>query len=133
MLDNPLLEAFYAAYNRHDAPAAAALYHADGWHEEIAMEGRREGQVALADGLSGLFRMLPDVRWAPGKVIRSADWTAVNYVMTGTFTLRGGKDGEVPGSRQVVLDGLHLIRIRDDRIEGTRDYWDKGAFLAQIG
>ncbi len=133
MLDHPLLEAFYAAYNGHDATAAAALYHADGWHEEIAMSSRRDGTEDLASGLAGLFRMLPDVTFETGRTIRSADWLAVAYRMTGTFTPRG-REGEPPApARHIALDGLHLFKIRDDRIEGTRDYWDKGAFLAQIG
>lgn len=125
-----LLTAFYAAYNAHDAKAAAALYAEDGTHEEIAMEKSRQGRAALAEGLAGLTRMLPDVAWAPAPTIRSGIWCAVPYRMTGTFTPRPGSADVTP--RKVALDGLHLLQIRDGQIALSRDYWDKDAFLAQI-
>lgn len=133
MLDHPLLEAFYTAYNGHDSTAAAALYLPDGWHDEIAMGGHREGRDDLASGLAGFFDMLPDVTFFPGPVLRSADWRVVNYRMTGTFTPRAKEGENPPRPRQITLNGLHLFLIRENQIQGTRDYWDKDAFLAQIG
>ncbi|MBB4022852.1 MULTISPECIES: nuclear transport factor 2 family protein [Actibacterium] len=132
MPDTPVLAAFYAAYNAHDAQAAAALYTPDGRHEEIAMAKTRAGHAALAEGLEGFFRMLPDVHWQPGAVIRSADWLAVSYRMTGSFTPRPNEADPAPAPRAVALDGLHLVQLRDGAIGCTRDYWDKDAFLAQI-
>ncbi|SFJ14456.1 conserved hypothetical protein, steroid delta-isomerase-related/conserved hypothetical protein [Celeribacter neptunius] len=133
MTEYPVLEAFYAAYNAHDAAAAAALYAEDGRHDEIAMGKSRCGTAALQDGLEGFFRMLPDVVWSPKEVIRSGDWLAVNYRMTGTFTPRPKENQSAQLSKQVAIDGLHLLKVADGKIETTQDYWDKDVFLAQIG
>jgi len=133
MTEPPVLEAFYAAYNAHDAAAAAALYAIDGRHDEIAMGESRSGSAALQDGLEGFFRMLPDVSWSPKEVIRSSDWIAVTYRMTGTFIPRAKEDQPTPQPKHVAIDGLHLLKVADGKIMATQDYWDKDVFLAQIG
>jgi hypothetical protein len=131
MIAHPILKSFYAAYNAHDAKKTVALYTQDGRHDEIAMGKSRSGHVDLHDGLDGFFKMLPDVCWMPSKVVRSADWFAVSYHMTGTFTA-GSKDASPPVAHKISLDGLHLLKLQGDAIEITQDYWDKDVFLAQI-
>ena len=124
-----LIDRFYAAYAGRDADAAAALYHADGWHEEVAMSKRREGHEALAEGLRGFWRMLPDVAWERRGYVRAGNAVAVPYHMTGTFTPKG--EGATP--RPIALDGLHLFEIREELLAGTRDMWDLDLFRAQMG
>jgi len=133
MNEAPLVAAFYAAYNAHDAETAAALYSPDGRHDEVAMGKTRAGHAALTEGLAGFFRMLPDVKWEPSRIIRSADWIAINYRMTGTFRPRATEAVPDPEPRPVALDGLHLLQVHDGTLLCSRDYWDKNAFLAQIG
>lgn len=121
-----LIDRFYAAYSARDAQAVALLYHPDGWHEEVAMGKRRTGHEALAGGLEGFWRMLPDVAWNRAGFVRSAETVAVPYHMTGTFT---GKDGV---AHPIALDGLHLFEFRDGLLAGTRDLWDIEEFKAQM-
>lgn len=123
-----LIDLFYTAYASHDADKAASLYHADGWHEEVAMAKRREGHTALAEGLTGFWRMLPDVAWERRGYIRAGNQIAVPYHMTGTFTPRG--EGATP--RKIALDGLHIFEISDGLLIGTKDMWDLDLFKAQM-
>ena len=44
-----LIDRFYAAYAERDAFAAAALYHGDGWHDEVAMGKRPHLQLFGTD------------------------------------------------------------------------------------
>ncbi|MBW6417629.1 nuclear transport factor 2 family protein [Celeribacter sp. PS-C1] len=133
MTDFPLVDAFYAAYNRHDADAATALYALEGRHDEIAMGKSRSGHDALRDGLNGFFRMLPDVSWTPRESVRSAEHIAIFYSMTGTFTPRPTEAQPAPAPKAVELDGMHLFKFDGDEIVLTQDYWDKDQFMAQIG
>ncbi|QRM53278.1 nuclear transport factor 2 family protein [Sinorhizobium sp. BG8] len=123
-----LIDRFYRAYASRDAEEAASLYHPDGWHEEVAMAKRREGHAALAEGLVGFWRMLPDVSWDRRGYVRAGNSVAVPYHMTGTFTPRG--EGAAP--RLIALDGLHLFEFRDGLLAGTRDMWDLDLFKAQM-
>lgn len=124
-----LIDRFYHAYASRDAQHAASLYHPDGWHEEVAMAKRREGREALAEGLVGFWRMLPDVAWERRGYVRAANHIAVPYRMTGTFTPRG--EDAIP--RTIALDGLHIFEIRDGLFAGTKDMWDLDVFKAQMG
>ena len=123
-----LIDRFYEAYASRDAEAAAALYHADGWHEEVAMGKRRSGHTALAEGLTGFWRMLPDVAWERRGYIRAGNQIAVPYHMTGTFTPRG----EDTNPRKIAIDGLHIFEISDGLLTGTKDMWDLDLFKAQM-
>ncbi len=123
-----LIDRFYSAYTSRDAEGAASLYHPDGWHEEVAMAKRRQGHAALAEGLTGFWRMLPDVAWERRGYIRSGNQVAVPYRMTGTFTPRG--DNSQP--RRIALDGLHIFEFQDGLLAGTKDMWDLDLFKAQM-
>ncbi len=127
MQHQDLIDRFYAAYAARDATGAAALYAPDGRHDEVAMGKSRQGREALAQGLEGFWRMLPDVTWTRLGYIRAADHVAVTYHMTGTFT---GKDGR---ARPIALDGLHLFEIPDGLLTVTKDLWDLDLFKAQMG
>jgi hypothetical protein len=123
-----LIDRFYRAYASRDAEEAASLYEQEGWHEEVAMGKRREGRAALVEGLVGFWRMLPDVSWDRRGYIRAGNCVAVPYHMTGTFTPRG----ERATPRKIALDGLHLFKIRDGLLVGTKDMWDLDLFKAQM-
>ena len=124
-----LIDRFYAAYAARDAGAVAALYHTDGWHEEVAMSKRRMGAAAVAAGLQGFWQMLPDVVWDRQGYIRAGDHVAVPYRMTATFRPRA--EGALP--RAIALDGLHLFELRDGLILASKDMWDLDLFKAQMG
>jgi predicted ester cyclase len=128
-MDNAtLIDRFYEAYALRDAAAAAALYHADGWHEEVAMAKRRDGHKALIEGLTGFWRMLPDVTWDRRGFIRSGDQVAVPYQLSATFTPRG----EPALPRKITLDGLHIFAFSDGLLTGTKDMWDLDLFKMQM-
>lgn len=123
-----LIDQFYKAYASRNADAAAALYHTDGWHEEVAMGKRRAGHAALAEGLVGFWRMLPDVAWERRGYIRAANQVAIPYFMTATCKPR--EENATP--RKIALDGLHIFEIKDGLLTGTKDMWDLDLFKAQM-
>ncbi|ASV88099.1 snoaL-like domain protein (plasmid) [Ochrobactrum quorumnocens] len=123
-----LVDQFYNAYASRDADCAVSLYHADGWHEEVAMGTRREGHAALSEGLTGFWRMLPDVAWERLGYIRAGNQIAIPYHMTGTFRPRG----EDTAPRKISLDGLHIFEVRGALLTGTKDMWDLDVFKAQM-
>ena len=125
-----VVDAFYAAYNAHDATAAAALYAEDGWHEEVNSGRRRTGRSALSEGLAGFFLLMPDVAWQERERVRAKGSVAVLYTMTGhlqadvgPFKARG---------QAVSLPGLHVLEIHGECLTGSRDFWDMAAFVKQI-
>ncbi len=124
-----LVELFYAAYNAHNAAAAATLYVEDGWHEEVNAGRRRHGRDAIAEGLDRLFAMMPDVAWQPGTRIRAGSSMLVLYTMTARLT---ADIGPFRGRGQVItLTGAHAFELTAGGLAGTRDYWDMADFARQ--
>ncbi|MBS7543101.1 nuclear transport factor 2 family protein [Ancylobacter oerskovii] len=124
------VDAFYAAYNLHDAAAAAALYREDGWHEEAHNGARRQGREALAAGLDRFFGFLAEAHWQPRERIDAGPNVAVVYTLTGTLAvdLKGKPTRGLP----ITLGGVHVFELADGAVAGTRDYWDPAAFQRQI-
>ncbi len=125
-----LAERLYAAYNRHDAQAAAELYAAGGRHEEIAQGRVVEGRDEIRGGLERLFGSFPDVRWEPRRTIADGDSTAVEYLMTGTLQAQLGPFR--PAGQQLSLRGVHVVVADREEIATTLDYWDSGSFFKQM-
>jgi len=125
-----VLKALYEAYNAHDAEAAGALYAADGVHEDVATQRPQSGHTAIATGLRGFLAAFPDAQWTclgSGE----ADGTAFSrYVLTGS--LQGDLGPIRAGGQPLQLRGVHVLQVRDGRIEKSEDYWDMATFQRQM-
>lgn len=125
-----LVHALYAAYNAREAETAAALYEADGRHEEVASGRVSTGRVAIRDGLERFFHAFPDVHWEPRSLIAQGDAAAVTYVLTGTLSAQLGPFA--PRGQRLELRGVHVVRARAALIEVSEDYWDATTFGGQM-
>lgn len=125
-----LIARFYAAYNAHDAAAAAALYADDASHTEAASGRSRTGRAAIKRGLAGFLGMLDDLRLDPGARVHAGDHSLVFYRMRGRMTRAIGP--HPARGQEIALDGVHRFVLRDGMIVETHDYWDEAAFMAQI-
>ncbi|MCA0921283.1 nuclear transport factor 2 family protein [Pseudooceanicola nanhaiensis] len=124
------VDAFYAAYNSHDAGAAAALYASGGRHVEAASGKAREGRDALEAGLVGFFGMLDGLRFDEVKRIHSGNNVLVDYVMRGTMTRDLGP--MKAKGQEIALPGVHVFTFEGDEIASTTDYWDPSEFGRQV-
>lgn len=125
-----VIDAFYVAYNGHDAAAAASLYASDGRHREVAQNRVVEGPTALQETLERFFVCFPDAIWTPVTVVAERDRAAVAYVLTGTLQAALGPFD--PRNQQLRLDGVHLFETSPSGIVETADYWDSGTFGRQM-
>ncbi|MBS1881647.1 MAG: flavin reductase [Actinobacteria bacterium] len=126
------VEALHAAYNRHDADAAAKLYDAaSGRHEDVALGHTAVGHEAIRDGLLPLFKAIPDVEWTTEKVIANGDRAIASYVMRGT--LRHDLGPFVGKGQRLALPGVHVVET-DPRgcVSQSTDFWDSAEFSEQV-
>lgn len=125
-----VIDAFYRAYNAHDAAAAVALYAPEGSHAEAASGQSRQGANALEKGLRGFFGMLKDLRFEERERIRAGGSMLVTYVMHGVMARDLGPMRA--RGQAIALPGAHLFEIADGRILRTVDYWDPAEFKRQV-
>ncbi|TBW41344.1 hypothetical protein EYW49_01060 [Siculibacillus lacustris] len=128
--DPDLVEAFYAAYNAHDAAAAVALYAEDGRHREQAGGQTRQGAEALATGLTRFFGLMPDAHWDLRERIEAGASVAVVYTLTGHLAFDLG--GAPTRGLAIELPGVFVFEIADERIAATTDFWNPADFQRQL-
>jgi predicted ester cyclase len=105
--------ALLEAYNRGAVDDAIALYAPDGVHEDVAQQSRKQGPDAIARGLGGLLRAVPDARWRVDVLAGDETTAAVAYVMEGTLQDRLGPFE--PRGQAISLEGLLLISVEQAR------------------
>lgn len=128
--------AYLDAYNRHDAQAVVACYHADGarWSPSTPVELR--GDAILADARA-LFGIYADFAVQDVKVDAIDDARLVKtFVFRGAWTGRfppGPFAEKAPTGRSFTMPAVELLAFRDGRIASSRVYFDRLSLLTQIG
>jgi steroid delta-isomerase-like uncharacterized protein len=125
-----VVAAFYAAYNRQDAGAAAALYAEDGAHAEVATGIARVGRDEIEDGLAAFLAAFPDATWETEEPFVRNGGVAVPYTLRGT--LRGPLGPFEPAKQRLEIRGVHVLEVRDGAIVRSDDYWDGSTFARQM-
>jgi steroid delta-isomerase-like uncharacterized protein len=125
-----VLDSLYQAYNGHDPDAAAALYAADGEHEDVAHGRPRRGDQAIAEGLRRFLAAVPDARWETSDRIVAGDRAVARYVLSGT--LQGDLGPFRARGQRIVLRGVQVLELRSGRIARSEDFWDGATFERQL-
>ena len=105
-----LLDAFAAAFNRHELGALMRLMTEDCVFEASAgpdVDGQRhEGRTAVAAAFSEIFATYPDARWNDPRHFWSGDRALTEWLFTGTRS-----DGT-----RVEVQGCDVFTLRDGKI-----------------
>lgn len=107
--ERALVEAYFAAFNRHDLEAVVAFYAPDAVMVDPEHPGPVRGRAAIREHLRALFEEVPDVRDEVRQVVREPGRVAVEFVSTGTP--RGAPAGfSVPIATFFTLEGGRIVR-----------------------
>jgi uncharacterized protein (TIGR02246 family) len=81
-----VLQAYVAAWNRHDAAALDALLTPDGVHEDIAWGYRGQGPTQIKEFMRDTVQGQPDFDWRLTTIIESGPMVAAEFTWTATYT-----------------------------------------------
>ncbi len=126
--------AWLSAFHRHDAAAAAALYHENAINTQFAVDppgGGTIGRAALLAGFTDFFNAFPDSTTQLDNLLVDHDRAAFEW--TGTGTWKGPFAGKPPSGRFYTLQGCGFIRVVDGLIIEQHGYWDRHTWFGQIG
>lgn len=121
-----VLEAYVAAWNRHDSTALDTLMAADAVHEDIA-QGFRGGPTETKAFMRGLIALEPDFQWTLTSVLESGSHVAAEWTWTGTYT-GDSPIGPVTNFRGSTR-GSTVAQIENGRIKRVTDYYDVASFF----
>ena len=118
-------------WNGRDPEAVEALFHPEAEFRDMAFDVEKRG----LDDIRGMFREtwrgIPDLHSELHRVVADGAWVALEWTLTGTHH---GDFPDLPATgRSVSLPGMSLLELRDGRIARQRDYYDRAAFLEQLG
>ena len=124
--------AYFAAIDAHDLEAAVALW-APGGREHVRgqLDGVAPGDVR--EFIGSLLRAVPDLRTEIVSTTTEGDRCAVQWRMRGTFAGDRSLRGIEPNGAPLLLEGVDLITVRDDRIQANDAFSDTGTFAQQVG
>jgi hypothetical protein len=131
--------------NNHSSTIAAAVgmlnagdvdgYVTTLYHPDAAFHGFPPDFPADRNGIAEFFRALRagigDATIAAQDMLTDGDRVAVRFTLTGTHS--GELFGVPPGGARVDVEGITILRFRDDRVAERWNRLDDVAFLGQIG
>lgn len=124
-------ERYFDAIARRDIEAAVACWEPGG-RENV----RGQVDTTAPDGvrafLSGMLDAVPDSRFEVLSMVCQRDRAAVHWRATGTFAGEPLNGIEPTGSR-IDLEGVDVIRVRDDRIVSNDAFLDGIGMARQMG
>lgn len=111
-----MLDAFAAAWNRHDVDALMACMTPDGVFESAAgpeaAGARHVGEAAVRKAYAAIFATYPDARWNQPRHFVAGDRAVTEWTFTGTT-----KDGV-----RVEVNGCDVFTLRDGKIALKNSY-----------
>jgi len=122
---------YNAAWNSHDVERIVSLFTDDGVHEDIAIGAVSRGKEELKSFIGTTFVFFPDFKAEVTSRFGAGDWSAREWVMTGT------QKGDMPGlpatGKSFSLRGASITELKEGKIRRNTDYWNLASLLQQLG
>lgn len=116
--------------NANDEEVRRAIVHPD-FFDPTNPPGMQNGLDGNRQIVELFHRSFPDVRWDILDTVAEGDNVAMRLVMTGTH--RGEFFGIAPTGKQVRVEGIHILRIRDGKVVEHLGVNDDLGFMQQLG
>jgi steroid delta-isomerase-like uncharacterized protein len=134
MTPRQVADAYMAAWNAHDADAAAALMADNVTYLDATVGEPQKGRDAARDKVIKLFvTAAPDLTWKmTSEPIESANGIAYEWTFAGTNTGAWGPDTPATG-KAFSFNGVTVMRVENGKIVYQGDYYDSLGFQKQLG
>jgi steroid delta-isomerase-like uncharacterized protein len=134
MTPHQVADAYMAAWNAHDADAAAALMADNVTYLDATVGEPQKGRDAARDKVIKLFvTAAPDLTWKmTSEPIESANGIAYEWTFAGTNTGAWGPDTPATG-KPFSFNGVTVMRVENGKIVYQGDYYDSLGFQKQLG
>jgi steroid delta-isomerase-like uncharacterized protein len=130
-----VIDAYNAAWNRHDVDAIVAMHTEDSVFENHSSGGKGVGREAIREIVSGVFRTFPDIRFELRRLYLRDDLVVQEWTATATHANPVSYKDTVlaPSGRTIRWDGMDIIPIRDGKVARKDVYANSLAYLRELG
>jgi steroid delta-isomerase-like uncharacterized protein len=126
-----LVNALFDRLNAHDVPGLRELWVADG--VERFPDRECNGVEEIARHFEALFGAVPDFHMEIQGMLEQGDQVFVRWRLTGTHTGASGFQGLDPTGKEIAVDGIDHITVRDGRLAHNFVVFDQMQFARQLG
>lgn len=130
-MSNPLIAAYFDAWNAHDGDALVRLFAPEGTYEDPTTRGPIPC-AHLPNLLNLLTAAFPDLRFECVSETGTDTLRAVEWIMHG-HNLGAFRPGLNPTQQPVALKGVDVFEVSGDHIRSVRGYFDQQSLFEQMG
>jgi steroid delta-isomerase-like uncharacterized protein len=132
-----LSQDYLNAFNSHDLEKMASYYTSDCTVESVGTGQVKRGMQEIKKYYQDFFTAFPDARMEFTNDFRCNDWSATEWMLTGTH--KGMMPGNAgmpelpPTNKKISIKGTTINHIRNDKIMKETDYWNAVPWMQQLG
>ena len=128
-----IVESMFAAFNRHDVEAMAALYSDDAFIDSPDFDAPKRGQQAIREIYTKYFRQTPDIRDDVKSIVACGDKVFVEFVSSGTIENPPSYAPPQMKGKKFAVKMVSVLEIKNGKIVRDVIYYNQLSFLKQIG
>lgn len=125
------IDAYYEAWNAHDASAVAQAFSSHGTYEDPTTEGPLPGS-SVARVVAPLCAAFPDLAFHRGEEVADNGRCVVEWSLRG-HNLGALQEGINPTEQALKLHGVDVFEVEESGIRAVRRYFDQKAFVESFG
>ncbi len=128
-----IAESMFAAFNRHDVEAMAALYSDDAFIDSPDFDAPKRGQQAIREIYTKYFRQTPNIRNEVKSITACGDKVFVEFVSSGTIENPPSYAPPQMKGKKFAVKIANVLEIKNGKIVRDVIYYNQLSFLKQIG
>jgi len=131
----PVIEAYNAAWNRHDTEAIVAMHTDDSVFCNHTGGGEAVGHAAIRQIIAGVFDTFPDIHFELRRLYVRDDLVVQEWTATATHRHPVACNGMTlePTGRLIRWNGMDIIPMRDGWVARKDVYAESLSYLRQLG
>lgn len=126
-----------AAFNAHDLDRILSFYTSDCTVENAGLGRVYHGLLEVRQYYNDFFKAFPDIKVEFKIDFRSGEWSATQWVVTGTNKGNLPEMANMPEipatNKKVSYKGATINQMWGDKISRETDYWNMAALMQQLG
>ena len=122
-----VVDAYIAAWNRHDSLAVDTLLAKGGVHEDVPFSIRATAPAGVHAFMRDLLQSSPDYVWKVTDVVEGDNSLAVEWTWTSTYT-GDSPNGPVKALR-ISGRGASIVELENGKIKRFSNYYDEASWF----
>mgnify|MGYP001076493529 CR=1 FL=1 len=127
-----MMSDYTVAWNSHNVERILSFLTNDVVYEDVALGKVCRGKKEVKDFISSSLVDIPDVKFEQKSSFISGDWSAGEWVMSGTFA-HSSNPGMPATGKSFSVRGASIIEFRKGKISRESFYYNMASFLQQVG